>query len=111
MRMVLKIAAGIFLGLFAFAIVMGVLANIAQHRAMEDFNKEMSRIAADPDPLGLRRSTVQKGPAAHVGEKLPYGDDCVAGTVVRRSLQNGVPTAVQVLENYRPVACAGDHRL
>ena len=33
------------------------------------------------------------------------------GTIVVRSLANGVPQAVQLLENGRPVKCVGDHRV
>ena len=103
MRAIFKLAAGIFLGLFAFVLVMGALQNLASKKAMEDLEKQMQ--------LANQHQGVVPTATSRAGEKLASGEECVSGTVVRRSIKNGVPTAEQVLENYRPIPCAEGHRL
>jgi hypothetical protein len=102
MRIVFKLAAGIFLGLTAFVAVKGVMQRLAQQRAIDEFDRQMRTLGASgpADPPASRRA----------GEKLAGNEECIAGTVVRRSRRNGVPAAEQVLENLRPVPCEDDHR-
>ena len=95
-----------------------------QRRAAEQFQAEMKRIAADPDPMGLRRLSAQTAAQASAAVmqrqrflQLQPGQSCLGGfagrlgTVVVRSVQNGVQVATQLSENGRPVQCVGNQRV
>jgi len=49
--------------------------------------------------------------------RLKPGEECLGGfqgrpgTIIVRSVANGVPQSVQLLEYGRPVECVGNHRL
>lgn len=85
--LVLKIAAGVLLGLIAW----NAIERHQQQKAMEDGLRELNRIAADPDPMGLRAAaTANAGQNAtnrdlsNSLKPVPPGFRCEGGTLLKR---------------------------
>lgn len=88
---VFKLAAGVCLGLCGFVLVLLLVQELQQRRALAQSHERLH-----PTP------TV----------RLSSGQQCVSGTVVERSRQqDGTPVAFQPLEFGRPIRCEGDWRV
>lgn len=63
------------------------------------------------------RGTLEKQAQLKAALRLKPGEECLGafngqfGTVVIRSVANGVPQRIQLLEHGRPVKCVGDYRV
>jgi len=88
-------------------------------RLAEDARKakiEANRLA---DQVAQRRTEDVRAIAARLEQalRLKPGEECLGGfqgrpgTIIVRSVANGVPQSVQLLEYGRPVECVGSHRL
>lgn len=82
---VLKIAAGVVLGLLLW----NAFERYQQRKAVEHGLRELQRIAADPDPMGLRaaeaqRQSARNGPVASSLKPIPPGFRCEQRTLLKR---------------------------
>ena len=129
MKLFLQVAAGVFAALLLFA---GFERYQAQ-RDLEDSIQAFQRSVASmgPDPLGLQamsdrqrveqKAVLERQSSGQAVRKaalhLRAGEACVSassgqpGTIIVRGFSGGVPSATQLLENGRPVACLGEYRL
>ena len=85
--LVLKIAGGVLLGLIAWNAIEGY----QQRKAFEEGMRELNRIAADPDPLGLqaqaaanRRQNAANRAVTNPVKPVPPGFRCAGGTLLKR---------------------------
>ena len=85
--LVLKIAGGVVLGLLAWS----AFERYQQRRALEEGLRELQRIAADPDPMGLRaaaaareRHNAGNRAVAPAHKPIPPGFRCEQGTLLKR---------------------------
>lgn len=82
--LVLKIAGGVVLGLLLW----NVIERYQQQKAIEEGMKELQRIAADPDPMGMRASIARQQAAEHARtptiKPVPPGFRCMQGTLLKR---------------------------
>jgi hypothetical protein len=76
------------------------LARAAKWRADNQASMDRWKVQQRDDALRLKPDEICLGA---VSGKL--------GTIVVRRVDNGVPVATQLLENYRPVECVGDYRV
>ena len=102
--LVLKIAAGVVLGLLAW----NVFDRYQQRRDIEEGLKELQRVAADPDPLGLRAAAAanpsQNAPNRVVTNSLkpvPPGFRCAGGVLLKR-VEGGW---TQITERHNELYC------
>jgi hypothetical protein len=125
MDSVLKIAAGVCLGLTAFFAFQELLLRYELHQQLQEWNTQAKKMQADSDYAAVsRRQAADHATfvrdeqnrmrllAQQQALQLVGNETCIAGTIMRANFVNGVHSVVQLLDgNYAPVRCHGDHRL
>jgi len=118
-KLVIQIVAGILLA----GLISSVCWFLYARWALYEAQREISAVVTQQQEELARRASAQSVQAQAQQDqrerslRLKVGEACLgavagqAGTVVIRSVVNGVPQAVQLLEYGRPVKCVGDHRL
>lgn len=88
-----------------------VLAEFEQQASatMDQAAREMRRIQQQQVEAQNRRR--QEAAALEAAKVLGASERCVAGSVVRVTERDGVPSYQQVLKGGKPVRCAGNRRL
>lgn len=99
--LVFKIAGGVVLGLLLW----NAFERYQQRKAIEEAMREFQRIAADPDPMGLRASSARQQSAERARRPtirpVPPGFRCIQGTLLK-NVQGGW---VQVTDRHNEWYC------
>lgn len=124
MRLVLQIAAGIFLGSVALYFFFEYMVNRDLQRAGEEFTAAIAKSNADVerqaiikrqalDHAAFLRDEQNRLHAIQIQQsmQLTGSQECVGGVVMQAMFAQGVHSVVQLFENAKPVRCTGDRRL
>ena len=125
-KLVLQIFAGVLLASLVFwggcALLVGAAAKVDQEqreKAVVAALQGMQRVAGEAQVASRNRQAAQawKDVERQQALNLQPGQSCEGafsgrpGSIVVRGVLNGVPQAVQLLENGKPVLCFGNQRL